>query len=155
MNEIAKAAWDAPLKRFGIPTEPFLCLRLARIIVERAYYKGKEVFYTKYAVARTTQERPVDKNGREDWSWFASDIEASAKELKLGVKYKDRQPGDLVFNWNAAKPYGHVAVLIDTNTVIENVNPSYRKNSTVVAPYTCLTRLDDLGYTLIARFPKL
>jgi hypothetical protein len=155
LNEIAEATWKAQLGKIALPNEPFKCLRLARLVIEHAYYKDKRVFYDKYAVARTSRERPKLPNGQPDMDWFASDIEASAKRLGYAVKFADRQPGDLLFNYNLAAPYGHVAVLIDVNTVLENAPRKNRKNSLEVAPFTFLTRIEDLDYSLIARFPRL
>jgi hypothetical protein len=149
MNErISEVAWQFARGVYTSPRQPFLCLRLTRLIVEKALGVN---FYQSYGVARTTQERPKDQWGKPDMDWFASDIEASMKKLGFAIPAKDRQPGDLVFNHKAARPYGHVAVLYDLNYVIENVNPSFRKNSIVVQPFTLLTPLEDLGYTLIAR----
>jgi cell wall-associated NlpC family hydrolase len=147
-TQISKTAWQFARGVYAGPSKPFYCLRLVRLIVEKAL--GVD-FYGMYGVARTSQERPKDEWGREDMSWFASDIEASMKRLKLAIHISQRQPGDLIFNYKAATPYGHVGVLIDSNTVLENVDPSFRQNSIIVRPNMCLTPINDIGHTLIAR----
>lgn len=153
MNEaVAEKAWDVvrgnPLLD-GI--ERGWCLQGARMIVEAAMGWNDKEFYSRYGVKRTTQGGP----GRTNWSWWAADIEASMKQLDLAVPAGDRQPGDLIFRYKAAKPYGHVGLYLGRDLVLEVVDPDYRPRSMArgdvsVTPYgywdpTLIARLAERG----------
>lgn len=154
---VADAAWQAALHRVaGIPTRPGHCLAFVRIVVEHAMDWPSHEFYKRYLVTGSTR-RPGSETERlasaraDPW---AVDSEASMKALGLGVPWADRQAGDLAFSANAAYPYGHVALLVDRDTVIESIDPRYRKDSVNTGQYVHLTRLKDRPWTLIARLPE-
>lgn len=155
--EIVKAAWKAAQLEIDVPRQPFMCLSLVRRIVEWAHYGGQYRFYSDYLVSRTSFARARAKDGSIDLTPYASDIEASMKTLGLQIDLPMRQAGDLIFNHNAAKPYGHVGILLDQNTVIENVNPKFRPHSLTIwrsngAPaFISLTPLTEFKHTLLAR----
>ena len=144
---IRAAAWQAARGEISVPKQSGLCLQLVRLIVERALFEGRYEFYDRYLVERTTQGR----EGRSDWTPWASDLEASMKKLGYAVPLGERQPGDLIFNHQAAAPIGHVAVLIDRDTVLENINPAYRPKSVHLGRYLSLTPLEHFRRTLLAR----
>lgn len=151
MNEAIRAsAYRAARGEIrGLPTAAFYCLKLARLIVEDALFEGRVEFYDRYLVARTTQGHEK----RDDWTPWAADAEASMKKLGFAVPFSDRQAGDLVFNYRAARPYGHVGVLIEPNLVLENIRPEYRPRSIHIAGkhFLSLTPLEHFEHTLVAR----
>src|SRR5690606_23900357 len=113
---VSDAAWKAALHTLpGIPTRPGLCLALVRVIIEHAHGWKSHELYTRHLTHGTTRragddaERLAAARG-DPWS---VDLERSLVSQGRGVPWADRQPGDLVFNANAAYPYGHVAVLLD------------------------------------------
>ena len=158
--EIVAAAWRAAREDISIPSKPWMCLSLARRIVEAAHFNGEYAFYSKYLVKRTSMARARNKDGSADMTPYASDIEASMKALGFVIHKDNRQAGDLVFNWQAAKPFGHVGVLLDRDTVIENVKPSFRPQSVNLwrpngSPlYIALTPLSQFNVTTFARLQK-
>lgn len=137
----------------GLPNKPGLCLAFVRAIVERAYYGGRWMFYSRFLVAGTTR-RPGDEAERLDAAErdpWAADIEASMKALGLAVPALLRKPGDLVFNHNAAKPYGHVGVLLNRCTIVELIDPDFRPRSVHLPGNISLTPYGDWPVTLVAR----
>ena len=85
---------------------------------------------------------------------WTSDLESSMKYLGYGVKSEDRQPGDLIFNWRGAKPYGHVGLLLEHGQVLENIKTSYRPKSIHLGRHLSLTPLENFSHTLIARLQQ-
>lgn len=157
MNQrIMQAAWNAVFGKLnGLPTTPGLCLAAVRVIIESAAGWPSHELYKRYLVVGTSR-RPGDSNERlqaakaDPW---AADMEASAKALGWPVPMLERKPGDLVFNHSAAPPYGHVGVLIARDVVLENIDPRYRPESIVVGPSLCLTPINHVPWTLVARIP--
>jgi hypothetical protein len=95
--------------------------------------------------------RARNAQGELDWTPYASDFEASMKALGFQIAMKDRRPGDLIFNWEAAKPYGHIGVLLDYILVLENIYHRFRSSSLLLNPHMAITPLEDFKHTLIAR----
>lgn len=126
---------------------PGWCLMAVRLVVEHALALPAGGFYRGFGVART--ERSV---GRTDWSWWASDIEASMKRLGLAVPFAARQPGDLVFSHELAAPIGHVAILATDGAMLEVTDPRRRPTS-FVRGSVCLTPWNAWTPTLVARLP--
>jgi hypothetical protein len=105
---IVLAATLALNGRVAEPT-PHYCLRLVREIVEHAL--GWEP-YTFYAVFWT---HTVEENRTaEPW---ARDLERSMRAAGLSVPTPIA--GDLVFNHNLGKPYGHAGVMLTQNLVLD------------------------------------
>lgn len=125
------------------------CLMGARMIVEYALHWKDMEFYRRFGRARTTQ----GAEARSDWSWWAADIEKSMKELGFAVNGDAKKPGDLVFNYRAAKPYGHVGIYAGRNLILEVVDPVYRPNS-FSRRSICFTPFPDWEPTLVARLPQ-
>lgn len=128
-----------------------------RLIVERALGLRDGELYQRYLIAGTsrrpgTPEQRLAAARKDVW---ASDMEASAKLGGWGVPFADRRPGDLLFNYRAAEPQGHVAILIDRNTVIENAPQGNRPISIHLPNSMCITPVEALSWTLAARVPDL
>ena len=150
-ERIVLAAWAA--YRGDYPTEmrPFYCLKFVRQIVEHALSAPSGEFYRRFLV-RASSRKPEGTNPLlEPW---AVDLEASVKLLGLAVPLEERRPGDLLFNHEAAKPYGHVAILLEHDLVAENVKASYRPYSGIFPGSKALTPLEHFPLTLVARLPK-
>ena len=151
---ITAAAWAAARGALkGVPKGPGLCLAFARVVVEAGLGMRERELYARYLVAGTTH-RPGDERVRlaaARMSPWATDFEASVKKLAWGVPLADRQPGDLIFNHNAAKPFGHVGILLDANTVLENIDHDYRPRSILLPNSLALTPLESRAWTLVAR----
>lgn len=152
---IVKAAVAAANGRVpGLPTQGGWCLKAVRLIVEWGLFDGRQEFYKRWLVAGTTTRGGTDKDrlleARAD-PW-ASDIESSMKRLGLGVPAALRKPGDLVFNYRAAAPIGHVGVLLTRDMVLENIRPDYRPSSVHLAHGSLsITPYAALPLTLVAR----
>lgn len=151
---IVAAAWAASRGALkGIPKGPSLCLMFVRVVVEAALGYRSHELYARYLVAGTTH-RPGDERVRlaaAKISPWATDFEASVKQLGWAVPLEERQPGDLIFNHAAAKPFGHVGILLDRNTVIENIDHDYRPHSILLPNSLALTPLESRSWTLVAR----
>lgn len=150
MNEqIRAAAYAAARGEILLPSEPMMCLSLVRRVVEAGIFGGRQTFYDTYLAAETSRRTGKDVGNARADPW-AADLESSMKYLGYAVPFETRQFGDLVFNNAAAKPYGHVGVLYDVNTVLENA-PGKRPHSVQVAPYTYLTLIEHWPLTLVGR----
>lgn len=153
-QQITAAAWAAARGALpGIPKGPGLCLALVRVVVEAALEYRSHELYARHLVAGTTR-RPGDDAVRlaaARLSPWASDFEASVKKLAWGVPLAERQPGDLIFNHNASPPFGHVGILLDRNTVLENIDHDYRPGSILLPNSLALTPLESRAWTLVAR----
>lgn len=139
----------------GLPTQGGWCLKTTRLIVEWALFDGRAEFYKRWLVAGTTKRGGTDKErlreARAD-PW-AADVERSMKQLGLGVPALLRKPGDLVFNYHAAAPIGHVGILLTRDMVLENIRPDFRKGKSVHLKHGSLsiTPYEALPWTLVAR----
>ena len=154
MNEqIRAAAYAAARGELLVPSSSGMCLALVRIVVERALWEGRREFYRRYLVAETSMRDGKDKGNALTDPW-ANDLAASMKALGYGVELEDRQPGDLIFNWKGAKPYGHVGLLLEHGQVLENIRVSYRPKSIHLGRHLSLTPLELFSYTLIARLQE-
>ena len=148
MNEqIVASALRAIRGEIPVPKSPGLCLALVRMIVENGCFGGRWALYERYLVTRTSQ----GGSSRSDWTPWAADLEASMKQLGFQVPLAKRMPGDLIFNHNAAKPYGHVAILVERNLVLENIRDEYRPRSKHLGRHLSLTPLQHFPKTLLAR----
>lgn len=153
-ERIQASAWAAARGALkGLPQRPGLCLALARVIVEAALGMDSHELYARYLVAGTSR-RKGDERARlaaaklDPW---AADLEASAKRLGWAVPAAERLSGDLVFDHAAAQPYGHVGVLLDHSTVLENIDPAYRPGSIILPNHLALTPFRARPWTLVAR----
>lgn len=154
---IVKAAWDAVFNRLpALPTQSGLCLAAVRVIVEKALGLNSHELYARWLVAGTSY-RPgteAERLAAARANPYASDFERSVKELGFAVPLSDVQPGDLLFNHNALRPYGHVAVALSPHAVLENINPAYRARSIHLGHHSLsITPLESQAWTLCARLP--
>ena len=153
MNEqIRAAAYAAARGEILLPGKSKMCLSLVRRVVEAGLFGGRVQFYDTYLAAETSRRTGKDVGNARADPW-AADVEASMKYLGFAVPFAERRYGDLVFNNAAAKPYGHVGLLYDVNTVLENA-PGGRPHSVLLAPYTYLTPLEHWPLTLVARLQE-
>lgn len=150
-QQIVHSAMLAARGRLAVPDRPGMCLAFVRIVVEHALWGGRWMLYEKYLTARTSMPRAKNTRGELDWTPYASDFEASMKRLNLGVPKSERLPGDIICNWDAARPYGHIGILIDKNLVIENINHRFRPTSLLLHPHMAITPLEDFKWSTIAR----
>lgn len=152
---IVRSAVDAANgKVLGLPQQPGWCLMTVRLIVEHAFSWPNGGFYDRYLVAGTstrggTPRERLQEAMKDKW---AADIEASMKKLGFAVPALLRQPGDLVFNYRAAAPIGHVGILLTRDIVLENIRPSYRPQSIILSHGSlALTPYSSQPWTLTAR----
>src|SRR5690606_8449743 len=128
-DRIATAAWEAARGAVpGLPRESGFCLKLVRLVVEYALDLPSHEMYARWLVAGTSRRPGGDEQrlAAARQNPWAADFEASMKRLELGVPFAERRAGDLLFNFRAMEPYGHVAVLLDRGVVLENVEPAFR-----------------------------
>ncbi len=154
-DAITTAAWKAARRKLpGLPREGGMCLKLVRLIVESALELRSHEMYDKWLIAGTSQRQgtePERADAARANPW-ASDMEASFKRLGWGVPFADRRPGDILCNYRAMPPYGHIAVLLDANTALENIDHVFRQSSSLLLePALALTPVDALPWTLCAR----
>ena len=119
-QKIVNAAWQA-LDDEALPNKGGYCLMTTRMIVEAALDLGNMGFYRTFLEGYPKADPVVPR------SWWARDAHKILRDRGFGVRLEDRQPGDLVFNHAVAPSdvykgfnIGHVGILIDTNTVLEN-----------------------------------
>jgi hypothetical protein len=146
-DAIARAAWKAARGEITVPGSPGNCLAVVRLIIEAALWGGREEFYRRYLVARTSRGHET----RTDWVPYAADIEASMKLLRYAVPFEERRAGDLIFNHRLAAPVGHVGLLLDRSSVLENTTPKNRPHSLLLGRSLCLTPVEHFETTLVAR----
>lgn len=147
---IVAACWQVLRQELRTETRSGWCLRFVREVVQHAYGLSHGQFYTAYRVA-VTSSAPGRTLSAEPW---ASDLEASMKQLGYGVSLAQRLPGDIVFNWRLAAPYGHIAILMDSNTVLELSYRHSRPRSYKIRGGIVLTPLELFAPTLLARLPN-
>lgn len=153
-EKIVKAAVDAANGKIAtLPTKPGMCLAFVRCVIERALWNGQWVLYDKALVAGTSRRGndPAANLREAKADPWAADLEASAKKLGWAIPAVLRTPGDIVFCHEAAKPLGHVAIVLSRNLVIENVHPNYRPNSIHLANSLSITPYEAVPWTLVAR----
>jgi hypothetical protein len=150
---VASAKLALAAKIPGVPTRPGLCLAFVRVVAEHALKVPSHEFYTKFLVAGTTRRggTPQQRLAEARADPWASDLEASAKQLGFAVPGLLRAGGDLVFNHLASEPVGHVGILLDRNWVVESVDPRYRPDSINLPGCLSLTPYGSRGWTLVAR----
>ena len=120
-QKIVNTAWHC-LKAQNLPTKPGWCLKTTRLIVERALNLGNGGFYTTYLTGHPKASPDVPRD------WWARDAHKILRDTHaFGVTFEERQAGDLIFNYAVAPSeefpghnMGHVALLIDHDTVLEN-----------------------------------
>lgn len=155
---IQVAAWQVARGRLkGLPREHGFCLQLVRLVIEAALGLRSHELYDRWLVAGTTRRGGTDaeRAAAARANPWAADFEASLKRLGAGIAFADRRAGDLLFNYHAAEPYGHVAVLLDRGTVLENMSLAFRPASIHLAPALVLTPVEAVPWTLAARVPPL
>lgn len=131
-------------------------MQAVRVIVEAALRMESHEMYARWLVAGTTRRHGGERQRlaeakRDPW---AADFEASVKRLGWGVPLSERRAGDIIFDHNAAIPWGHIGVLLDRDTVLESIDPRFRPTS-VHLPHgsLSLTPLWSKRWTLVARIP--
>lgn len=153
-QRIAAAAWQAATGHLtGLPQKPGYCLMLVRLVVEHGLSWRDGELYDRHLVAATTRRpgTPAERLKAAQRNKWAADMEASVKQLGWAIPAAERLPGDLVFNHEAAAPVGHVGVLLDHNTVLENIDPAYRPGSIILPNHLALTPYASRPWTLVAR----
>lgn len=153
-DRITKAAWKAARKEIGVPTTSGMCLSLVRRVVEHALFGGDYQFYDRYLVSPTSRREGADVGNHRRDPW-AIDLEASVKTLGYAVPLDEREPGDLIFNHNTVGKWGHVGVLVDASTVLENIKPYLRPGSIHLGTFLSLTPIQDFKPTLLARIKEI
>ena len=154
MNEqIRVAAYAAARGEISVPGASGYCLSFVRRVVEAALFGGRVEFYDRYLVAETSKRTGKDRGNARSDPW-AADVEASMKYLSYSVPFAERQAGDLIFNHKGAAPVGHVAVLLEPNLVLENINESYRPKSIHLGRHLSQTPIEHFPTTLIARLQE-
>lgn len=155
MNErIVRAAVDAANgKTPTIPTKPGLCLAFVRCVIEDALKLPSHELYRRFLVAGTSRRGndPAANLREAKTDPWAADLEASAKKLGWAIPALLRKPGDVVFCHEAAKPVGHVAIVLSRGLVIENIHPNYRPNSIHLGNSLSITPYAAAPWTLVAR----
>lgn len=138
----------------GVPTRPGLCLQFARVVVEHALKLPSHDFYRRWLVDGTTRrgDDPAKRLAEARLDPWASDFERSMKLQGFAVPSLLRRGGDLVFDYRAAEPVGHVGVLLDRNWVVESIDPRYRPDS-INLGYLSITPYASRPWTLVARLP--
>jgi hypothetical protein len=131
------------------------CLQGVRLVIEHALHWPSHELYRRYLVAGTTGREGDDAErlaaARTDP--YASDLEASMKRLGLAIPGEAKLPGDLVFDYERAKPIGHTGIYLGNNLVLEVVSPAHRPRS-FTRRNICLTPYPDWTPTLVARLPQ-
>lgn len=154
-ERITRAAWSAAaLGMPGLPDGPGFCLQAVRVIVEAALKLESREMYTRWLIAGTTRRGGTDRErlAAAKLDPWASDFEASVKRLGWGVPFSERQAGDLLFDHNAAPPYGHVGILLDRDTLLESIDPKFRPTSLHLGHGSLsLTPIWERKWTLAAR----
>lgn len=137
----------------GIPNKPNYCLQFVRVVVEDALQLPSHALYTRWLVDGTTRrgDDPAKRLAEARQDPWASDIERSMKLLGFAVPSLLRRAGDLVFDYRAAEPVGHVGLLLDRNWVVESVDPRYRPDSINLPGCLSLTPYSSRPWTLVAR----
>jgi hypothetical protein len=143
---VITSAGATPAERRILGVRRGYCLMLVRLIVEGALGWSDGDLYRRFGVARTTRGAAT----RTDWSWFAADMEASAKRLGWPVPVADRRAGDLVFSHELAAPVGHVAVLLTPSLMLEAADPARRPRAFSRGDL-CITPFGAWEPTLVAR----
>lgn len=112
---IAQSAWAVVTGDLKVEERPWFCLKVVRQIVEHAKKWEPGEFYRHYWTHKVEENKTA-----EPW---ARDLERSLREQGRAVH--DVQAGDLVFRHDLAKPYGHAAVMLTNDVLLENT-PSAR-----------------------------
>lgn len=139
----------------GIPAKPGMCLQFTRMVVEDALKLPSHDFYRRWLLDGTTKRGndPAKRLAEARLDPWASDIERSMKLAGLAAPALLRRGGDLVFNFEASAPIGHVGILLDRNWVVESVNAAYRPESINLPNLISLTPYSSRPWTLVARLP--
>lgn len=156
MNPIVRSAWAAAFGKLrGLPADAGMCLAAVRVIVEDAYGWPSHELYARYLTAGTGRRSgtPAQRLAAAQADPWAADFEASMKQQGFVIPNTHAVPGDLVFNHNAAVPFGHVAVVIAPGVVLENIDPAFRPGSIHLKNSLSLTPLESQAWTLTARLP--
>lgn len=131
------------------------CLQGVRLVIEYALHWPSHDLYRRYLVAGTTGREggEAERLAAARADPYASDLEASMKRLGLAIPGEAKQPGDLVFDYERAKPIGHTGIYLGNNLILEVVSPAHRPRSFSRANI-CLTPYPDWSPTLVARLPQ-
>ena len=139
---IVRAGWEAVRGELPTPNEYGYCLKLVRLIIERAMGWQDSELYRRY-VDRTWVAPPDYPHASGHW---ARDLERALRDAGMAVSGDRSRPGDILCNYEAAwsarwgASIGHVAVLLDHELVLENVNPAFRAHRhAAVVGALCLT----------------
>lgn len=146
---IVRSAWKAAREDLKVETRPGYCLRTIRQIVQDAFEINHQQFYDRYRITVTTAS---PERTMSDVPW-AADVERTMKIRNYALPLAYIKGGDIVFNYNAAAPVGHIAIMLDKNTVLENVDIRSRKHSVLLQSGLVLTPREHFEITLVARLP--
>lgn len=143
-EKIARAAWEALFGRYSAyQTTPGYCLAFVRRVLETALGKHDGWLY-QHAVTEWVQPAGYER----DFGHWARDAERSLRNLGMILTGDRPRAGDLVFNYDTAEVspglwreyfperafedgvnIGHVGIVLEHGTILENVKPSYRPHS--------------------------
>lgn len=146
---IVESAWKAARGELVVESRAGYCLRMVRQIVQDALDISYREFYDRY---RTTLTTGAPERRMDDVPW-AADVERTMKIRQYHLPPAYLLAGDIVFNHTAAVPIGHIAIMLDDNTVLENVDVRHRKYSVSLTTGLVLTPRKQFKMTLVARLP--
>jgi hypothetical protein len=146
---IVSSAWKAARGELDVETRAGYCLRTVRQIVQDALGINHQEFYDRYRITVTTAS---ENRGLNSTPW-AADVERTMKIRNYHLPLVYLRQGDIVFNHDAAAPIGHVGIMLDDNTVLENIDIGYRANSVKLPSGLVITPRRYFKMTLAARLP--
>lgn len=144
---IVRSAWKAARGELHVETRAGYCLRTVRQIVQDALAIDHGEFYSRYRITVTTA---APKRTLADTPW-AADVERTMKIKGYHLPPAYLRQGDIVFNHTAAAPVGHVGIMLDDHTVLENVDIGSRDASIKLPSGLVITPRSHFKITLVAR----
>ena len=148
MNKaISFTAFQVLSGKLVVDARPYYCLSTVRGVIEAAMGWCWGEFYKRYLITKADGTDPNEPAAR--------DMQKSLRQLGYDVKPEDRQAGDIITNWKLAYPYGHIAILLTKDLILEN-SPThrpgaYRNGELSITPYSAfpepveLFRLQERG----------
>lgn len=135
-QRIINAALRGAMGLIQVERNPNLCLKFARQSVEAGLKKPDGWFYSL-----------MPNGAKRD----AATAEITLKAKGWAVPINEAQPGDLAFNGNVSRPYGHVGVIVAPGVVLENTSSARGIRFGGAIAMTLLTQFNP---TTIIRLPE-
>jgi len=116
---IVETAYRVLRGSLRVPTKKGYCLAFVRVVIEQTFNMAPGEFYERWVDPFFTLNKD-ETLGKDIHPRWARGAERAMRAGGFAIHPTKMKPGDVLFSYKVAKPYGHTAILLPGKLVLEN-----------------------------------